>query len=153
MSAVLEQVANFDATDYAVDGVGDEEVQFETLLKFDRRGGFTLDQLVLHADKSTMKEETVQILLHRIQSLGGPKLLDKKCSLLKDSDEDEAPVKKPSFCSDRRMIRLLIARYWADALVEKFKTYQQERLQEDTSLKVEVNEEENQERIKRRKST
>jgi hypothetical protein len=138
LSAVMDQVANFDATDYATDGVGDVEVEFEHLLKFDKRGGFTLDH-ILNTDNKTMNEETVQILLNRIQSLGGPKLLDKKHSCWNASDG--APV-KTSFCSDRRMIRLLIARYWADALFEKFKAYKLEQ-QENSNSKVEPNEEEN----------
>ena len=38
----MDQVAHFDITGYEVDGRGDPEIEFETCLKFDRRGGFTL---------------------------------------------------------------------------------------------------------------
>jgi hypothetical protein len=132
LSACMEQVANFDLTKYNVDARGDDEseVQFEETLKFDRRGGFTMR--VCNKDGSR-NDETVRVLLKRIESLGGPKLLErapKKTRDDNDSDEDDkdddeedninAQQTGPSFRSDRRLIRLLIARYWADSLIKKF---------------------------------
>jgi hypothetical protein len=35
-------VANFEVTQYPVDGRGDAEIGFEEILAFDRRGGFTI---------------------------------------------------------------------------------------------------------------
>jgi hypothetical protein len=130
LCAVTEQVANFTVTGYPVDGIGNAEVEFENALVFDRRGGFTLQ--ILNKDK-TVNQETLQILLNRIQSLGGPKLLDRGISKqMQDEgggadnfqEENEA---KPSFRSDRRIVRLLVARYWADALKEKYMKYKQEQ--------------------------
>lgn len=136
LCAVTEQVANFSATQYNVDGIASEEVSFEEALIFDRRGGFTLK--ILNKDKS-VNEETLQVLLNRIQSLAGGKLLDRKVSTRVvpevdnegSADEPDASMQeenaaKPSFRSDRRIVRLLIARYWADALRAKYLKYKQE---------------------------
>ena len=149
LCAVTEQVANFRATGYSVDGIGTHEVEFEQALVFDKRGGFTLK--IVDKDKSTVHQETLQILLHRIQSLGGPKLLDRGVSKQQKQDEgggtddlQEKSVSKPSFRSDRRIVRLLVARYWADAFREKYLKCKQEEkepaevgMMETEQLKVE----------------
>lgn len=128
LCAVTEQVANFPITEYPTDGRGSAEVGFEQILTFDRRGGFTL----MNIDS----DETKQLWLDRQQALGGPKLLErnaKKKSVRgndendgksdnESEDEDETPPPStgtpptPSFRSDRRIIRLLIARHFADVL-------------------------------------
>jgi len=141
LCAVTEQVANFSATSYEMDGIGSNEVEFEDELIFDKRGGFTLK--ILNQDK-TVNEETLQVLLNRIQSLGNGKLLDRGVStrILRDDDEDDdsgadepdvvqesEKAAKPSFRSDRRIVRLLVARYWADALKKKYLKYNQDEKQ------------------------
>ena len=121
LCAVTEQVAHFDITGYPTDGRGQAEVGFENCLTFNRRGGFTLQNID--------SEETKQQWLLRHKTLGGPKLLErnKKASSEEDSDDegdaddnDDSPSQAsdevPSFRSDRRIIRLLIARHFADVL-------------------------------------
>jgi len=124
LCAVTEQVAHFKVTNYPVDGRGRAEIDFEEILAFDRRGGFTL------IDAS---EETREKWLFRHKTLGGPKLLERnaKRSIDYDSDNDDGEEKEaeeisgtnsdaPSFRSDRRIIRLLIARAFADTVQEAF---------------------------------
>mmetsp|Transcript_18088 Transcript_18088/g.44996 ORF Transcript_18088/g.44996 Transcript_18088/m.44996 type:complete len:272 (+) Transcript_18088:53-868(+) len=120
LCAVTEQVAHFRVTNYPVDGRGDAEINFENVLVFDRRGGFTL------RDAS---EETREKWLVRHQTLGGPKLLERNARKDdEDSDEEEEKEEEisgmnpdvPSFRSDRRIIRLLIARAFADTIQEAF---------------------------------
>ena len=60
----------------------------------------------------------------RHKALGGPKLLDRKeRSSIEDEEEEgeseeekKETASKPSFRSDRRIVRLLIARHFADTL-------------------------------------
>jgi hypothetical protein len=129
----MEQVAFFQMTEYPPDARGSAvELAFEQdLLQFDKRGGFVLR---LHANDGSLDERRVQIWLERLQSLGGPKLLDrgplKDCEETGDADDvhaasssgtnDNPTSMGPSFQSDRRMIRLIIARYWADLLMDKY---------------------------------
>lgn len=133
LCTVVEQVANFELTQLPVDARGDSEAEFEEALMYDRRGGFTLD--IKNKDAS-LNEEVLQIWLQRMKSLGGPKLLDRAPRIrtnsdsddeggdaddgLKKQDEDESETDGPSFRADRRIIRLLIARYWADQFQKKF---------------------------------
>lgn len=106
-------MANFQITGYETDGRGDAEIGFELCLKFDRRGGFTL---------SDMESESKAKWLLRHRSLGGPKLLERNMkSDNDDEDNNEDNERKntsdvPSFRSDRRIVRLLIARHFADVL-------------------------------------
>jgi len=125
LCAVTEQVAHFKVTNYPFDGRGTDEINFEKMLVFDRRGGFTL------RDAS---DETREKWLLRHKSLGGPKLLErnakKSADYDSDNEDDDGKEKEeenngvdpdvPSFRSDRRIIRLLIARCFADALQEAF---------------------------------
>ena len=123
LCAVTEQVAHFEVTKYPVDGRGEAEIGFENILGYDRRGGFTL--------KDDEEESRTKWLI-RHKALGGPKLLERNPKANNDSDnedgdgdekEDEDSDRKssvPSFRSDRRIIRLLIARCFADTLQEAF---------------------------------
>jgi hypothetical protein len=114
--AVLEQVAHFKVTGYELDSRGDAEIQFEECLSFDRRGGFTL------ADIESEETKAKWLLRHR--ALGGPKLLERNVKTTeedKDDNDGESSSKRtksdtPSFRSDRRIVRLLIARHFADVL-------------------------------------
>lgn len=142
LDVIMEQVASFKLTCYPADARGSSsESNFERILMFDRRGGFTLP--MVNSDGS-LSAETLEIWLERFKTLGGPKLLDRGPSKTKgcttsngddgDGDDEDggaddaaAPSRTNSepnhgFRSDRRLIRLLIARYWADALIQKFQS-------------------------------
>lgn len=135
--AVVEQVAGFKLTEYPPDARGSMELDFEQkLLIYDRRGGFTMP--IVSEDDGVLQEELLQIWLRRMKALGGPKLLErgqsssatKSSGETNDDDDDEGdpdgptPVESksatPSFASDRRIIRLVIARIFADLLQGKF---------------------------------
>ena len=150
---VVEQVANFKMTKYPADGRSEAELAFESMLKYDRRGGFILP--IASRNEETrkfdiMNEDTLDVLVKTVESLGGPKLLHRAPKKTKpkaddgsdeegdDSDDDEggaddadeAPVPGqtgPSFRADRRIIRLLIARYWADQIIQKYKALKKEQ--------------------------
>ena len=122
LCAVTEQVAHFNLTCYPPDGQGTAELGFEDILAFHKRGGFTL------IDDSV---ETRQKWLLRHRTLGGPKLLEKQNESNDENDDDSddeaegdgvatdtnpPPPTIPSFRSDRRIMRLLIARCFADDL-------------------------------------
>lgn len=115
LCGVIEQVAFFNITGYEVDGRGDPEIQFEKCLMFDRRGGFTLTNIE--------SEETKRKWLLRHRTLAGPKLLDRNSKSsdneIDDDDPDDNKRKTstiPSFRSDRRIVRLLMSRHFADVV-------------------------------------
>jgi len=115
LCSVIEQVANFDKTKYETDGRGNEEVAFEKLLKFHKQAGFIFDH------------QSHEVFVNTMLRLGGPKLLDRGPSSSQkeeggadDPFEDVHMNQGPSFRSDRRIIRLLIARYWADQIIAKY---------------------------------
>lgn len=127
LCAVLEQVAQFELTAYPTDARGDAvEVQFEEELQFGRMGGFTLK--LVDAASGELNDNVLMVWFERMKSLGGPKLLDRGPSKGSENDDGDAdePVAAaivtagPSFLSDRRILRLLIARYWSDALMKRF---------------------------------
>mmetsp|Transcript_17185 Transcript_17185/g.35295 ORF Transcript_17185/g.35295 Transcript_17185/m.35295 type:complete len:279 (-) Transcript_17185:137-973(-) len=128
LCAVTEQVAHFPVTKYPIDGRGAAEIGFESILAFDRRGGFTL--------RDDMEETRTKWLI-RHKTLGGPKLLERNAKKFAEYDSDDedmdgekreeeeeenvgAKSSTPSFRSDRRIIRLLIARAFADTLQQAF---------------------------------
>ncbi|CAB9502178.1 expressed unknown protein [Seminavis robusta] len=161
LCTVVEQVANFPATQLPTDARGESETNFEQALVFDRRGGFTLK---LKQKDGSLNTDVLQIWLYRMKSLGGPKLLErappKKKVVADSSDEEEEddedgdadagglkqqadpdedePASGPSFRSDRRIIRLLIARYWADQMMKKFLEAKQEKNKQDNNGKEEA---------------
>jgi len=156
MTAAVEQVAFFGMTSYEPDGRGVAELAFETMLAFDRRrGGFAIRLLKDNEEEkedgeerpADIDERAVDAWLKRMESLAGPKLLERGPSKAKQSDDDDSEdsddedssartptppplgsasksphveAAGPSFQSDRRMVRLLIARYWADLLQERY---------------------------------
>lgn len=140
MCSVVEQVANFQMTKYSTDGRGIEEIEFENKLKFNRFGGFHLD-ITRKEDDLEVNQEMLKVFLNMFQSLGDKILLHRGPSTLTatthgDDDEeeeggdaDETTVKDvshvkgqgPSFRSDRRIVRLVIARYWADEVIAKYR--------------------------------
>lgn len=118
LCAVTEQVAHFPMTSYPADGRGEAELAFEDRLMFDRRGGFTLKNL------DTVSTREKWLLRHK--RLGGPKLLErnerKDADEEGDADEADAAIVSgvPSFRSDRRIARLLIASHFADLLQQMY---------------------------------
>ena len=155
--AAVEQVANFELTKYPADGRSEAELAFESMLKYDRRGGFVFPIAKKNEETrtfDTMNVDALDALVATVESLGGPKLLHRAPKKTKpiektgDSDEgddsdddeggaddaDEAPVPGqtgPSFRSDRRIVRLLIARYWADQIIQKCSTLKKNREAEE----------------------
>lgn len=167
LCAAVEQVAFFRHTEYPPDSErgGGVELDFERVLTFDRRGGFTMPLVKSGGcgEESTWDADVLEIWFKRMEALGGPKLLDRGPSSKSrrsenggDDDDDDGDaggdddeggdVSKsatksgegyptnpaaveagPSFRSDRRMVRLLIARYWADALQKRYLAYLDEQ--------------------------
>mmetsp|Transcript_15097 Transcript_15097/g.20561 ORF Transcript_15097/g.20561 Transcript_15097/m.20561 type:complete len:313 (-) Transcript_15097:286-1224(-) len=147
LCTVVEQVANFKLTAYDTDARSPEEIAFEETLTFNRRAGFNIP--VATKVQGTQEYQINQPVLKMfvdlvVQLLAGPKLLhrgppkpkpaEQHDSEDEDDDEDGAASggemvkgqKGPSFRSDRRIIRLLIARYWADQIIEKFRSQQKQ---------------------------
>ena len=136
MCSVVEQVANFKMTKYDTDSRGKEEIDFENVLAYDRFGGFILD-IVDESDSGDMEmnQEILSTFLSTMRSLGGKKLLHRGPSKNKEGveadgaddankeDKEDNSGNKQSFRSDRRIARLIIARFWADQLIAKYKTY------------------------------
>ena len=138
---VSEQVVNSKVTGYGIDarhspGDDNSEEIFEKELKYKKVGpGFCLDITTQDANGDDMvNDEVLNIFLHRMVNLAGPTLLNRapKTSHQNDDEgsdsdkdgsdgaEEEDEPNIPSFRSDRRVIRLFIARYWADRLIEKY---------------------------------
>ncbi|KAL7561195.1 hypothetical protein ACA910_004121 [Epithemia clementina (nom. ined.)] len=154
LCAVIEQVANFPLTEYPLDGRGSIETDFEKLLIYDRRGGFTLplflsDDNDNEADVGTVNERALKVWLNQMEhSVGssGQQLLvrgtgssnppvagrqannsnddNDESNENEDGDPDisirKTPQAQTSFASDRRIVRLVIARIWAELLESKF---------------------------------
>jgi hypothetical protein len=120
LECVLEQIANFALTQYDCDGVDEDERAFEANLTLKNMMFFEL------SDENVFR--------NRCAGLMKGKLLPQK-KLANDwldgddddeyEDDDEEPrrgIKKvptPSFASDRRLIRLVLARYWAEAWIAR----------------------------------
>lgn len=99
------------------------EVDFETkLLSYDRRGGFVLPMV---SEDGLLQDDLVEIWLPRMKALGESVLLERGASSRDEADDGDpdgamAVGATPSFASDRRIIRLVIARIFADVLQEKY---------------------------------
>lgn len=148
--AVTEQIANFGVTKYETDGRGEEEVEFEQHLAFDRRAGFVFPmtkKIVTTKDDTgdtivswELNTDIVGMFVNAMDGwLGGVKLLQRGPSTVRHTqashDEDDAAEEEvdanegPSFRSDRRIVRLMIARYWADQIVSKWNAVQKKKSQ------------------------
>eukprot|EP00555_Chaetoceros_dichaeta_P007188 CAMPEP_0198264746 /NCGR_PEP_ID=MMETSP1447-20131203/17236_1 /TAXON_ID=420782 /ORGANISM="Chaetoceros dichaeta, Strain CCMP1751" /LENGTH=115 /DNA_ID=CAMNT_0043953809 /DNA_START=1 /DNA_END=348 /DNA_ORIENTATION=+ len=79
-----------------------------------------------------MNEDVLDVFVKMFVDLGGPKLLQRGPSTTVSADDqgeeeggaddgDDHIAKEASFRSDRRIARLMIARYWADQLISKYK--------------------------------
>mgnify|MGYP006087873095 CR=1 FL=1 len=133
LCAVVEQVANFNVTGYKLDGRGETEVDFENVVDFDKRGGFTLtNDGIFDVESDSVLDESIKTFFAFLPRLGGPKLMprSKKTEEAEENDDEEAKeevepetvtgVRGQSFRADRRLCRLLLARYWADSIFKKF---------------------------------
>jgi hypothetical protein len=126
--AVVEQVQNFPVTGYEADGRGGSEVAFESVLAFDRRSGFTID---------TTDASAIETFCAFMERLGGPRLMPSREKSVNKNDgddndnnnemnhgdqEEEEVVgqRGQSFRADRRIARIIIARYWADRVMEQY---------------------------------
>ena len=147
--SVVEQVANFKVTKYPIDTRDDtSEEKFERELQYQKVGpGFCLN-ITANGCDDEVNDEVLNVFLQRIVSLAGPTLLTRAAkSSHKDDDNDggsdsddkddseDGDEKKdesniPSFRSDRRVVRLFIARYWADRLIDKYNEVQREKNEE-----------------------
>jgi len=127
LTAVVEQVAHFAETKYSTDARGKEEIAFEKSISWDRRGGFTMQ---VCNKEGEIVPEVLKVWLDRMESLGGAKLLERSSRQTQtddgedgdvdDAQETEPGKPSPSFRGDRRIVRLLIARFWADAFIKKY---------------------------------
>lgn len=124
-STVAQQLENFEVTGIGLDAPehndNNAEVGFERELKFDVTGrGFCLN--VVNKSDDSINESVLRIFLERVISLADPIVLF--CS---ESDERKSSAIRctegPSFRSDRRVIRLIIARCWADKLMERYTAF------------------------------
>lgn len=118
LCAVAEQVAFFGDTNYEPDAKGEAELGFEKILLFRKMAGYTINIL---DSNDKVQADVLESWLLRMRTLGGPKLLERGSKNPDDDvEEPERGAFKSSFQSDRRIIRLLIARYWADVLMKRF---------------------------------
>jgi hypothetical protein len=101
LECVLEQIANFELTKYDLDGEDEDERAFEANLRLVR---------------NTFELSDEDIFRRRCAGMTRGKLLPTK-TLDRPLDVDTVP--KPSFASDRRLIRLVLARYWAEEWIDR----------------------------------
>ena len=126
ISAVLEQLANYNMTHYEMDCKCPEEELFESILHYDKSKQFML-RIVKHNHIDEVYSEIDDRVLDKFVTvvskwLSGPKLLRKGSSLGNDDDLKRAYKKNGlRFRGDRRLVRLIIARHWADCILELYK--------------------------------
>jgi hypothetical protein len=101
-------------------------------------------------DTESVNEEVLQTWFRQMQSLGGPKLLERGVKSRTEDDDDDNDGEEggadgpaaasasagSSFQSDRRLLRLLIARYWADIFQKRYIADREEKNEETTSETV-----------------
>lgn len=117
LSAVAQQVVNYVDTGYSDDGATLAEVTFEECIFLDKGA------IVIEPDFYGT-EEGVDILIDRFKELGGDHLLpkrdDERRNKAEHADAAEDSKDSQSFRADRRLIRVTIARYYADVAWRKF---------------------------------
>lgn len=101
--------------------------------------GFTLDVVAKNPSDEglSINKDVLLVFLRRVVSLAGPTLLARAGRVHDTDDDDDGDVHRDSsvgsetennvtsFRSDRRVARLLIARFWADSLIELYKKAKQ----------------------------
>lgn len=135
LPSIMEQMEQFQLTRYPLDARGKEEMDFEKELQIHSSLFFlsvTSESLPSEEKKvdpcSHMKmvETTIDIFIQMMGRLGNPILLEKQSE--ESSSHVVDPNKKnflqqnqyPCFRYDRRIIRLVVARYWADGIIERW---------------------------------
>lgn len=117
LTSVMHQTSNYNATGYCNDGATDAEIAFEECL-FTKHGAFVLEPELYDT------EEGRECLFQRFEELGGAHLMekrdeDKKAGALgTDAAEESRDVQ--SFRADRRLLRIVICRYYADMAWKKY---------------------------------
>lgn len=120
--AVAEQLEHFDATGLGIDAPNDasascrSEADFENDIQFDQKRGFCIDVATIRGgddDDYTINNLVLEHFLRRMVTLAGP-------TLLTYSNKNNNSSSEPSFHSDRRMIRLIIVKYWAEKIIERY---------------------------------
>jgi hypothetical protein len=133
LPAILEQMEHFHLTGYSLDSRGKEEIEFETVLQINESQFFLsmtgetsitpdIDSYSKGTKELILDTSNLEIVLRMMARLGGPTLLDK----MDDSSSTRLHHRRdpyPSFRYDRRIIRLVIARYWADGIIERWIKY------------------------------
>lgn len=117
LSSVMQQTASYSATGYSNDGATDAEVAFEECL-FTKQGAFVLEPELYDT------EEGRECLFERLHELGGARLMENRDDEQKASalGTDAAAESKDvqSFRADRRLLRIVICRYFADVAWRKY---------------------------------
>lgn len=122
---VVEQIVNFQKTGYPLDSNGEVEAGFENILSYNRRGGFFLPIVGEDGDPD---QKNLERWFDRMKTLGGPSLLERAKSTHTDDGSEEGEIEDnrkvsawaPGFRSDRRLVRLVIARWFADLWQQNF---------------------------------
>ena len=123
--AIEEQVQKFEMTGYKADGATEPEIALEKYMIF-KRGAWCMKEDYYSTD------EGCDMFFGMLMQLGGDHLMPKRSYDLRD--ESEAAKKKaedggnenlgPTFRSDRRLVRLVIFRYFANIAWRKFQRFQ-----------------------------
>ena len=126
--AVSEQLEHFNVTGLGIDAPNDgsvtsqSEVDFEKDIQFDSKRGFYINIATISGNSDdneyTINNLVLEHFLHRMVTLAGPTLLT--CSDKNNSNNSN----EPRFHSDRRIIRLIIAKYWAEKIIDRFQQMQ-----------------------------
>lgn len=121
LGAVLQQVTSYVDTGYSNDGATVAEVTFEECVYTDRGA------IVIEPD-FYLTDEGIDLLFERFRELGGDHLLPKRDedrrAAADHADAAEESKDSQSFRADRRLIRVSIARYYADVAWRKFQRTQ-----------------------------
>lgn len=138
LCSVVEQVQHFDATGYRADGATDGEIVLEGVL-MKKKGAWTVDPDYYDT------EEGCQFFFDMMRQLGGDHLMPKRPQELREESEqakamaenqagsdEEGDVNEQTqttqtFRGDRRLVRLLIFRYFADQAWRKFERFRKEK--------------------------
>lgn len=139
LPSILQQMENFHLTRYPLDSRGKEEIEFEQVLETtssyfflpvatcsmipqqdkeqDGNSSIIASSMVLQT--KMIETTTILVFIKMMLRLERPILLEKG----HDSIYIQRMDPYPSFRYDRRMIRLIIVRHWADGIIERWKKH------------------------------
>ncbi|KAF1317741.1 hypothetical protein FI667_g14540, partial [Globisporangium splendens] len=118
LCAIMKQVKHFAETGYR-DGRINAEMYFEQFLQY-RRGVFLMDFKYINSPEGAAN------FIQMLQVLGGPKLLpvrqtrDPREKTEAEAEQAKSEANVQSFRSDRRLVRLVIFRKFADIAIRKY---------------------------------